>query len=203
MNCIVYVVEANITFLLGLDVMSNEGLLVDLGNDTIRHPTAQWSLPLKRLRGHIFLCWDANDILFTRKELQKMHLHLFHRSAQKLYNLVKRASPQDVTPDTRKMLEYIGKSCDICAEFAVKGLRFKVAMPEEELAFNQTLAMDLMYLDNLPILHIVDVATGFSNAAHLSGSSVEDVWGTFVLIWATVYPGYPNKLRVDSGSVFT
>lgn len=75
-------------------------------------------------------------------------------------------------------------------------------MTQVELDFNQTLSMDLMFIYGTEILHVVDVATGFGNAAVLSGSTVEDVWSTLVNIWATVYLGYPNKLRVDSGSVF-
>lgn len=52
------------------------------------------------------------------------------------------------------------------------------------------------------ILHVVGIATRFGNAAVLSGSSAADVRDTFVANWATVYPGYPNKLSIDSGSVF-
>lgn len=76
-------------------------------------------------------------------------------------------------------------------------------MPHEDLSFNQDLAMEIMYLDGQPVLHVVDIGTGFGNAAPLSESTVEVVWATFTSIWATLYPGYPNKLRVDSGSICT
>lgn len=56
------------------------------------------------------------------------------------------------------------------------GLRFKVTIPQEELAFNQTQAMDLMYLNGVPVLHVVDIGTDLGNAAALNGSTVEDAW---------------------------
>lgn len=63
--------------------------------------------------------------------------------------------------------------------------------------------MDIIYIDGVTVLHVVDVANGFGNAAVLPGASVDDVWTTFVSIWATVYLGYQSKLRLGSGSVFT
>lgn len=197
------VVKADIPFLLGLDAMTNAGITIDLYRDTISHPFDTWKLPLERISGHLFLTWGSTTIMFTRTELHRMHLNLFHPSSSKLYNLIRRARPKDVTPDTRRLLEEISKECNICATHQIRGLRFKVNMPQEDLSFNQTLALDLMYIDGTPILHVVDIATSFGNAAVLTGSTVEDVWATFVKIWATVYPGYPNKLRIDSGSVFT
>ena len=160
LSCNVDVVNADIPFLLGLDIMSREGLLIDLSNDVVKHPTSRWISSLTRMRNHIFLSWNAQTILYTRQELHKLHLHFFHPSARKLFNLVKRAHPTKATAQTRRLLEEISKSCSTCTEFSTRGLRFKVSMPEEDLSFNQTLAMDLMYLDNKPVLHVVDVATG-------------------------------------------
>lgn len=76
-------------------------------------------------------------------------------------------------------------------------------MPDDELMFNEELSMDLMWLDGKAILHIVDTATGFNAAEPLRGQLVEDVWNAFIYGWVTLYPGYPNKLKVDQGSVFT
>lgn len=63
--------------------------------------------------------------------------------------------------------------------------------------------MAIMYIDGSAILPVVDEATGFGNGAVLPRSSLDDVWDKFVAISATVYPGYPYKLRTDSGIVLT
>lgn len=59
-----------------------------------------------------------------------------------------------------------------------------------------------MYVDGTTIVHVVDVAAGFGNAAVLASTTVEHVWDTFIPIWEIIYPGYPNKLRLDNGTAF-
>ena len=54
-------------------------------------------------------------------------------------------------------------------------------MPDENLVFNHTLSLDLMFLGGHPVLHIVDVATGFGNSVFLPDLNVEDVWAAFVM----------------------
>ena len=76
-------------------------------------------------------------------------------------------------------------------------------MPEEKVVFNQTVALDLFWLDGRAALHVVDLGTGFSNAMFLTGQSVSDVWRAFTMCWSSLYVGHPNSMRTDSGSVFT
>jgi hypothetical protein len=54
----------------------------------------------------------------------------------------------------------------------------------------------------VPLLHAVDLTTGFGAAQWLQGATVEEVWGTFLECWATVYIGYPNIMRTDAGFIF-
>lgn len=53
-----------------------------------------------------------------------------------------------------------------------------MALPEERLVFNQEVTLDLFWQDGKAVLHVVDMSTGFANAAFLSGRSVNDVWST-------------------------
>ena len=61
----------------------------------------------------------------------------------------------------------------------------------------------MMWLSGKSVLHIVDIDTSFSSAAIVKGQTVEDVWRSFVMDWCSLYPGYPETLRVDQGSCFT
>ena len=75
-------------------------------------------------------------------------------------------------------------------------------MPDE-IVFNQEIALDLMFIDSISLLHVVDTQTHFSAAAFLKQQALEHVWHTFLSCWATLYTGYPDKMRVNQGSVFT
>jgi hypothetical protein len=75
------------------------------------------------------------------------------------------------------------------------------AMPNG-IVFNHELALDLMYLERLPVLHVVDTQTHFSSATFLYGESVEAVWYAFLECWVTLYPVHPYKMRTDQGTQF-
>lgn len=177
------VVSADIPLLLGLDLMRDHGFIIDLPAMEIHQRTEGWSIELAFKVGHLFVEWDWATVLYTRAELEKMNLHFFHPSAQKLYNLVKRARPSNVDKDTLSTLDTISKAFATCATLAARGLRFKVSMPDEGLVFNHTLSADLMFLDGRAVLHVFDTATGFGNSDFLQGHSLEDVWAAFVTIW--------------------
>ena len=75
-------------------------------------------------------------------------------------------------------------------------------MPDT-VVFNDTLAIDLLWLDGKAALHVVDLHTHFSAAGFLQRQTVDDVWTTLLTIWACMYPGLPHVIKADQGSVFT
>lgn len=117
--------------------------------------------------------------------------------------LIKRDSPDQADSSTRRMLQDIADSFQACQRHTRPPERFKVSIPEENIVFNQEVALDLMWLDGKALLHIVDTQTHFMSAAFLKGQTVEDVWETFVLCWATQYTGFTMRIHTDQGSAFT
>ena len=196
------IVDVDVPFLLGLDELDNSRMYVDNVDNLLRFKDRPFSLPLTRKLGHIYLTWNLSQTLFNRTELRKLHLHFFHPSSSKLFSLVSRAHPNHATPETRKIIENISKRCDTCQRFSPKPLSFSVTAPDD-VKFNSVVSMDLMYLDRHPVLHVIDLQTNFSSAVFLANSSVETVWNAFLLCWTTIYTGYPEKIKVDQGSVFT
>lgn len=79
----------------------------------------------------------------------------------------------------------------------------------DEQIFGEEISMDLTFIDGKAILHIVDTATRFSAAIFLDahsmdyGQSVDGIWRALIETWCTMYTGYPNKMKTDSGIVFT
>ena len=68
---------------------------------------------------------------------------------------------------------------------------------------NREVALDLMWIERKAVLQVVDIETGFNFATFQSCQTVEAVWDAFVICWAPLYIGFPMKMHVDQGSVFT
>lgn len=54
----------------------------------------------------------------------------------------------------------------------------------------------------LSSITVVQMATGYTNYAFLVGCKVEDVYNTFILCRATVFPAYLDIMRLDQGGQF-
>ncbi len=83
------VIGANIPLLLGLNTLDDQNLLANTRENALVHE--DWSIPLVRDQGHIWLKWPE-EIFYTRSQLLKLHRHHKHPSAGKLFSLLKRVN---------------------------------------------------------------------------------------------------------------
>jgi hypothetical protein len=97
----------------------------------------------------------------------------------------------------------------MCQKLGPRPIRSKVSLPNmEDIVFGDELSIDLTFIDGQAVLHVVDTATRFSAEAFLDshngsfGQSVEEVFLALIETWFTLYTGYPNRLRIDDGSIF-
>ncbi|KAI1005289.1 hypothetical protein K3495_g2938 [Podosphaera aphanis] len=60
-----------------------------------------------------------------------------------------------------------------------------------------------MYIDNKPVLHIVDEATRFQAARWLANVSAKYTWDTIRACWIDMYIGPPEYIVTDAGANFT
>jgi len=203
----VNVVDTQIPFLVGLDMLDEFGIMVDNVDNVLHCKKENWKAPLVRKFGHIFYEWDClpgkHVILYTERELVKLHRNFFHPSATKLFEILKKANPTETKTETLKVLKNISKACATCQSLENKPMHFQVSLPDTNIVFNQELALDLMFIDRKAILHVVDLATHYSAATFLKGQSVDHVWIAFLTCWVTIYPGFPNNMKTDQGSIFT
>lgn len=65
------------------------------------------------------------------------------------------------------------------------------------------MAIDLLWIDGKPILHIVDTGKHYKNAIEIRSKRTEDIWTAFVEGWASTYIGYHDVLRIDQETTFT
>lgn len=66
---------------------------------------------------------------------------------------------------------------------------------QTKMIFCEELSIDLILIENKAILHLVDIATRFSNAVFLKsegetfGQPVDGIWSAFVMEWFNMYTG--------------
>lgn len=71
------------------------------------------------------------------------------------------------------------------------------------IVLNQVISIDLLWLQERPLLHIIDDHTGFRSAAFLKHKSASNVWNAFVACWVSTYIGFPNTIRTEQESAAT
>lgn len=196
------VINADIPFLLGIDVLDNQQMYADNTENKLVSKRYGWTLPIIRRNRHLYITWPIRKIYYTRAELYKLHHHFYHPSASKLYNLLRRTNPSKLNPNTIRTLDEITKSCSTCQKYSKGPHRFRVSFPKEKCIFNHEIAIDLLWLNGNPALHVVDTHTHFSAAAFIKSKSSSCVWNTFIQCWAATYIGYPDIIRLDQESAF-
>ncbi len=209
------IVSADIPALLGLDVLDDESPMVD----TVTKPLWKrvitsdedepltyidlWHVKLTRYDNHVYAAMSfPRNIFFTRTHLSKLHLQFKHPSATSLFNLLRRAHPDNLSSDTLSIVEDIGQRCVPCQKIQKAANRFILSFGAENVRFNERVLTDNMYIYRKPILHIVDEGTKFSAARFLPNSSTGTVWQTFLTCWAAKCTGLRHKIVVGQGSQF-
>lgn len=210
------VVDVDIPALHGLDVLDKHQLLPDITTNRLVKRTFflgenkapsyvvdDWYVPMTRIDNHVYVKMQMPlKVLYTPAQLEKIHRNFFLPSADKLISLIRRAKPDEATPGTLRILKDISSRCDPCQRIQEEPRRFRVSFGAERTIFNGRILLDVMYIENLPVLHIIDELTRFSAARFLPGISTKQIWDTFVECWCLIYTGIPNKILVDQGSSF-
>ena len=75
----------------------------------------EWSMPLHGVDSHLYAKMSIpSQIFYTSAQLRKLHRQFCHPLAEKLYNLLKTAGVEAVTPKTLEKLEHIARTCELC-----------------------------------------------------------------------------------------
>ena len=137
------VVEHDILLLIRMDALDRFGLYVINVPDMLLHDNALYTILLERKKGHLYYTWGEDEVLFTVSELKRMHQGFYHPSAEKLFNLIRRADPRDTTAETRKILNNISRRCSNCQLHVPRPLRFTTTI-SEGVVLNQMVILNLM-----------------------------------------------------------
>jgi hypothetical protein len=139
-------------------------------------------------------------------QLDELHKHFFNPSAGKLLNLLRKADPEALTPETRHILKETSSLCETCVRYSSTPISFQIRIPDE-IFFNKEIRMDLMYLEESgkqrATLTILDAGKTFTSASFLPTASSRAVWDTFMQCWTTIDTEFPGAILKDQGSIFT
>ena len=94
-------------------------------------------------------------------KLRQLHRRFDHPFALKLRRILERFEHDDdlIKTALNKLTEY----CTFCQKHGKSPERFKFTL-REDVNFNYFIIVDIMYIDNDLILHVIDEATRFQSA---------------------------------------
>jgi Reverse transcriptase (RNA-dependent DNA polymerase) len=204
-----HIVEADTPFLLCLKDMDRLGVYFNNLTNQLILPSK--TIPVARRFGHPFMMWNEalesyiaeslyqNPCFLTTTELRRLHRRFGHPSADRLHTVLERSGHDDID---KKTLERLTKLCEHCQKHGKSPGRFKFTLRDENIDFNHSIYVDIMYIDNQPILHVIDEATRFQAARFLKDVSTKHTWDMLRLCWIDTYIGPPELITHDAGRNF-
>ena len=161
-----HVVQADTLFLLCLadldhlnvyyNNVTNSLVMKDRTISVIRRFGHPWLLWKSSLDAYITDSLDENPCLLTDTELRYLHRRFGHPSAARLRLLLEQLGHEI----NKQTLDKLTKYCSYCQKHGKSPGRFKFTL-WDDINFNFTIFVDIMYIDNSPILHVVDEATRY------------------------------------------
>ena len=71
--------------LIGSDMLDEEAIHANNDINKLICPKFNWSMPIQRKISHLYVSWKYKEILYTKEELIKMHIHFYHLSSDQLW----------------------------------------------------------------------------------------------------------------------
>ena len=132
------------------------------------HPFLLWAGPLQTC---LMQSLNFNPCYLTEGEIRHLHRRFGHPSPRKLQSVLKNSGHEM----NKAMLERLTKFCTFCQRHGRSPGRFKFTL-REEVNFNFSIIVNIMYIDNSPILHVIDEGTKFQAARWLKEISAKHTW---------------------------
>ncbi len=202
-----HVIKTNTSFLLSLADMNRLKFYFNNVENILFMIIKNRDLSIIRRFEHDFLLWknshslhsyitqsfNSNFCYLTDVELRQLHKRFEHLFIMKLHEFLKRFDHEV----KKSVIEKLTKFCTFCQKYAKSFERFKFTLKNENVNFNYSIIVDVMYIENSLILHVVDEATRFQIAKWLSNISVKHIWEMLRLCWIDVYLDLSDHILID------
>ncbi|KAK6218082.1 hypothetical protein QIS74_02513 [Colletotrichum tabaci] len=196
-----HAVPADTPFLLCLHDMDRLPIQFDNLANVMRQ--GKLSVPVIRKWGHPWMLLGppehpiANCPL-TDPELRRLHRRFGHPSVQRLHKVLHEAGHKV----EMSAIEHLTMVCHQCQMNGSAPQRFRFTI-HDDCAFNHEIFVDVVYLDgNVPVLHIVDLATAFHAGRFLPDMTAKSAWEARRAAWIDTYQGPPDWIVADAGRNF-
>ncbi|EED15482.1 conserved hypothetical protein [Talaromyces stipitatus ATCC 10500] len=204
-----HILETMTPFLLSIKDLDRLNVYYDNTKDLLIGPKENMTTQVIRRFGHPFLIWqetyelclmeslDENPCFLTETELRRLHRRFGHPSTDRFYRVIERAGHDA----DREAIEHIRKFCHHCQIHGKSPGRFRFTL-QDDIHFNHSIIVDIMYIDGKPVLHIIDEATRFNAARWLPNISSSATWDALRAAWIDTYLGPPDLIATDAGKNF-
>ncbi len=146
------------------------------------------------MHSYITQFFELNFCYLTDVELRQLHRRFDHSFILKLHNLLKQFD-HDVK---KAVLKKLTKFCNFCQKYVKSSERFKFTLKDDaNCNFNYSVIVDVMYIENNLILHVVDDATRFQIAKWLQNIFAKHIWEMLRLCWIDVYLNLFDQILTD------
>ena len=212
------VVDSDIPLLLSKRTMKNAGTELNFNDDTALilgekiklrvTESGHYALPLCKRQyileevernPSIKVTLSCSKTMSAQQQALKLHRQFAHPPQEKLLKLLRLAGKDD--SDLRSEIVKVSKTCRICQEYRRPPPRPVVGLPMAT-TFNECVAMDLKWFNNVHLLHLIDHATRLSACAVIRSKTPEVVIREVFRIWISIY-GCPEKFLSDNGGEFS
>ena len=204
-----HVLEAATPFLLSLSDLDRLNVYFNNIRNILVGPKPGMTTLVVRRFGHPFIIWDysfemyvmqslnENPCFLTDAELRRLHRRFGHPSTARLSQLLERAGHD---PDNEALAK-IRTICHHCQIHRKSPGRFRFTI-RDNVNFNHSIIVDVMYIEGQAVLHIIDEATHYNAARWLSNLSAKTTWDTLRMAWIDSYLGPPDFIITDAGKNF-
>jgi hypothetical protein len=111
------------------------------------------------MQAYIDQSFDLNSCYLIETELRQLHRRFDHSSIRKLHDLLERFDHEV----KKSVLKKLSKFCTFCQKHEKSSERFKFIL-RDDVNFNFSIIVNIMYIENNLILHVIDEATRFQAA---------------------------------------
>ena len=181
-----------------LEIQGQSQKLIMTPSGHLAVPVARTEFDLEANINVVFLEEEIGTEVDYKKVAMKLHRYFAHAGAERLKKFVNKSGylkKKEICKEIEKL------ECEICKKHGREAPKPKTCLPLAD-RFNQTVALDLKFLDTKEIiLHCIDLLTRFSVAVIIKNKTKEEIVTNFFKSWIAVF-GRPEQTLSDNGGEF-
>lgn len=78
------------------------------------------------------------------------------------------------------------ESCSHWRPFSSQKICLRAIIPPDQVLFNHEIAMELLWVEPRPVLHLVSIHTSFQSATVLRSNNGKEIWYALLAFWCTL-----------------